>query len=107
LKNNRAADVEERLKLQVLVGKLSDDIKRKDQEVCDLRKKVQPIYLPLSKPSDLHLEFKKSIEKIASNLFSSKHNKTKAEILMEVMQDHMLFGGELANSLRMNANQVI
>jgi hypothetical protein len=64
LKNDRAADVEERLKLQVLVGKLSDDIKRKEQEVRYLQKKVQPIYLPLSKPSNLHLEFKKGIGKL-------------------------------------------
>ena len=59
LKSERAVEVEERLKLQCLVGKLSDDMKRKEQEVRDLRKKVQPVHFTLLDPSELNLEFKK------------------------------------------------
>jgi hypothetical protein len=61
----------------------------------------------MCEPSDLLLGFKRGIEKLASNIYPGKHNKTKAQILLEVMQDHQLFGGDAAVSLKTTANDYI
>jgi hypothetical protein len=95
------------LKLQQVMGEISSEVKRKDQEVHDLQKKVQPSNLSMCEPSDLHLEFKKGIRKLATNIYPGKHNKMKAKILMEVLQDHQLFSGESAVCLKTSANDYI
>ena len=69
---------------------------------------MQPFTLPLveaskAKVNDSKALFKKGIEQLASNLFPGKHGKTKAEVLIDVMQSYMLFNGESAQSLQNNA----
>lgn len=104
-KSKRAVLTEERLKLETLVEKLSEEVKRKEQEACNLRKIMVP--LKLNKNVCLNEQFKQGIEKPAAAFFLGKHNITKATILMDVIKDHMLFNGEPVMSLRQHGAQHI
>jgi len=107
-KSETAADVEMQLKLKQTVSVLEEEMKKKDQKFRDFQKKMQPFTLPLVEASkaqvyDSKALFKKGIEQLASNLFPGKHGKTKAEVLIDVMQSYMLFNGKSAQSLKNNA----
>jgi hypothetical protein len=85
-----------------LVSKLSDELKKKDQEACDLRKKVVHPFKLSSGQDEKQECFKKGIKQVASTVFPGKHNKTKAQMLMEVIQDHMLFNSKAAQRMSQN-----
>jgi phosphoribosyl-dephospho-CoA transferase len=54
----------------------------------------------MKESSDSQECFKRGIERLASMIFSGKHSKTKAEVLMEVMEEYMLFISESAKCLK-------
>jgi hypothetical protein len=45
--------------------------------------------------------FKKGIEKLAASILPGKHNKTKAQLLMDTINDGSLFNGEAAGILQL------
>ncbi len=66
------------MKLETMVMKLSEEIKRKDQEARNLKKKIVPF--KQSENVCLNEQFKQGIEKLAATIFPGKHNATKATI---------------------------
>jgi hypothetical protein len=103
LKSKRAKEIEDKLKLQAEVLLLQGELKLKAQKFNDFKKKMQPFNITADNSFDPHEQFKKGIERLATNLFPGKHSKTKAQALMDVMEQYSLFNGESTASLKRNA----
>lgn len=80
------------------MSNLSEEVK-KNQETRDLQKKIVPFNIS-TETGDVTEQFKRGIERLAAVLFPGKHSKTKAQVLMDVIQDYMLFNGESAVCLK-------
>jgi hypothetical protein len=62
LKSEKAANIEARLKLEQLVTNLSEEVKKKGQEMRDLQKKIVPFNISVES-GDANEQFKRGIER--------------------------------------------
>jgi hypothetical protein len=90
----QAFDTEKWVQVEQL---LRSEIAEKDQKICDLRKKVANVSSDSHNPLD---SFRRGIEKLAATVLPKKHGKSKAQLLMEIVNEGRLFNGEISEGLK-------